>query len=823
MSERLPRSVNLRLWLPMSLLGFGVLLMLLLLMMQLRSYQRDLEQFKHQIVHEELLRTQRGLETAIRRNDGAGLDHIMAELGLNPAVNFAALWNEHGWIIAATQFAWKGQRAEDRIPNYSRLAIGQWQQLWQESLTLDAEYQHLTALGPVLLDLRRGELRPSRQGVLLISYDLAPRSAISWQVIKTQTLIFAIVLLIGAFGLYWFAQWAVLRPAAVLRAAMIRIGGGDFANVANLSGHGEFKLLDIELGRMADELQENRQALAESEARFRQLSNASTEGIVFHEQGIVVDANLKAEQMLGMTRAELVGASLLSLVADAYLDITRQRMESGMEGTWELEVKAATGELIPVDISARQQKFGGRTLRVVAARDIRDRLAAEATIRQLSQFDVLTGLPNRRLLIEQVQAEVSEGEAQDKRAALAAFNLNMFKSINDSMGMAAGDSVLKQVAKRLSVELKSGQFLARVVGDTFALLMTDINGSLEQASAQAEAQLEQLLKVIEWPLEVAGQILHLSAGAGIVMIPNDSRDAPELLREAETAMHQAKRQGNGHIHFFAHALQEVASARLALRNDLRLMLDSSDEQLVVFYQPQVSFDGALLGVEALARWRHPVRGLIPPFEFIGEAESCGLIVPLGREVFCQAARALKRWQQANYSWAQQLIMAVNVSPRQFQEADFVEGIKQVLVDTGVSAQCFELELTESVVADDLAATLDKMEQLKQLGVRFALDDFGTGYSSLSYLKRLPIDTLKIDRSFVMDIDAPEQERSGKRPAVLIDAIIAMSHQLDLKVLAEGVETQAQRDRLQQAGCDIYQGYYYSRPMPEEALVAWAKH
>ena len=823
MSARLPRSVNLRLWLPLSLLGFGILMLLLLLVMQMHSYQRDLEQFEHQVAHEELLRTQRSLETAIRRNDGAGLDHIMSELGLNPAVNFAALWNEHGWIIAATQFAWKGQRADTLIPNYSELAIGQWQQLWQENLTLDAEHKNLTALAPVLLALRTGELRSSRQGVLLISYDLTPRSASSWQIIKNQTLIFTIVLLVGALGLYWFAQWTILRPAAVLRAAMVRIGGGDFSNLANLSGHGEFKLLDIELGRMAAELQEHRQALKESEARFRQLSNASTEGIVFHEQGIVIDANLKAEQLLSMSRAEIVGASLLSLVAEPYLEITRYRMSNGLEGSWEIEIKTATGELIPVEVSTRQQNIGGRTLRVVAARDIRERLAAEETIRQLSQFDGLTGLPNRRLLIEQVQAEVNGDDTQNKRAALAAFNLNMFKAINDSMGMAAGDLVLKQMARRLSIELKSGQFLARVVGDTFALLMTDINGDLQQASAQAEAQLERLLKVIEWPLDVEGQLLHLSAGAGIVMIPNDSKDAPELLREAETAMHQAKQRGNGHIHFFAHALQEVASARLALRNDLQHMLNSADQQLVIFYQPQVSFDGTLLGVEALARWRHPVRGLVSPIDFIGEAESSGLIVPLGQKVFCQAAAALKRWQQAGYPWAKQLIMAVNVSPRQFKEADFVEHIKQVITDVGVPAQCFELELTESVVADDLEATLDKIEQLRQLGVSFALDDFGTGYSSLSYLKRLPIDTLKIDRSFVMDIDAPERERSGKRPAVLIEAIIAMSHQLDMKVLAEGVETEIQRGHLQQAGCDIYQGYYYSRPIPEEELVGWAKH
>ena len=346
-------------------------------------------------------------------------------------------------------------------------------------------------------------------------------------------------------------------------------------------------------------------------------------------------------------------------------------------------------------------------LRVVAVRDIRERLAAEAQIRQLAHFDALTGLHNRRFLLEQVAAELAHApvDGQPRRAALATLNLNAFQAVNDSLGMAAGDAALRIVAQRLSSLLTVGQSLARVDGDTFALLITDLHGDLQAASAQAARAIEQLLAAVAEPLEVRGQALHLSAGAGVVMIPNDSRDPPELLREAETAMHRAKEAGDTQVQFFAHALQEAASERLALRNDLRqtLRLPPQAQQLLLHYQPQVDAAGHLLGVEALVRWQHPTRGMIPPGAFIAEAESCGLIVPLGHWVLHEAVACLRRWQQQadGAPWASQLTMAVNVSPRQFRESDFISRIEDVLAQVGVSALSLELELTESVVADDL--------------------------------------------------------------------------------------------------------------------------
>ena len=822
------RAFRLRLWLPLVLIAASALIFLILLGLEQHNHTQALQRFADQTAHEELLRTQRSLEAVLRRGDGSGLDGTLSELGLNPAITHAALVDDAGVVLAATRFAWRGQDAAAVLPGYSAEEAAQMRQARRETLRLDTKQHTLSAMAPVALALRPGEIRTSRQGVLAIDYDLRPIDARAWARVRQQALVFAIVVALAALGLIGMAQWGILRPVAALRAGMARIGAGDFSALPQWRGRGEFEELGTALARMAQELQASTQALGESEARYRQLSDAAFEAIILHENGQILDANAAADRLMGVAPGGLVGSTMLSWVAPHALEITRQRTERGIQGIWEVDLVNAQGTQIPCECSVQQRSMNGRTVRAVAVRDIRERLAAEAEIRQLAHFDALTGLCNRRLLLEQVAQELAEVERHPRRAALAALNLNAFQAVNDSLGMAAGDAVLRAMARRLSALLEQGQTLARVDGDTFALLLTNLEGSLEAASTQAARSVERLIAAIGEPVEVSDQVLHLSAGAGLVMIPNDSRDPPELLREAETAMHLAKQAGDSRVRFFAHALQEAASARLGLRNDLRRALqtprDAAQQQLLLHYQPQVDAQGQLLGVEALVRWQHPARGLIPPGAFIAEAEASGLIVPLGNWVLEEAASCLERWQRdpALQPWASTLSMAVNVSPRQFREPDFIARIEDVLARTGIDAFSLELELTESVVADDLEATLEKMELLRRHGVRFALDDFGTGYSSLAYLKRLPIDTLKIDRSFVMDIDAPDQSGPGKRPAVLIDAIVAMAHQLDLRVLAEGVETETQLTRLAHAGCDIFQGYYFSRPLPEAALCAWAQ-
>ena len=817
------RVFNLRLWLPLSLIIASAVMALILVADQQRHYAQDLQRFADHTAHAELLETQRALETVLRRSDGSGTVGIVSQLGLNPAVAHAALVGPDGKVIAATRFAWKGRTAAEHIPGYPEDAVRQVRRAQRELLTLDRAQLRLTAVAPVTMGLQSGEVRATRQGVLWIDYDLRPVAAETWDQLRTQAVVLAMAVLLGSLGLLALAHWGILRPVAALRAGMERIGAGDFTHLPRLQGSGDFHDLGQALEKMANELQARNTALAESEARFRQLSDASFEAIILHENGRITDANAAADRLMGVAPGGLVGTAMLSWVSPPFLERTIQRTTQGMEGVWEVDLQDAQGQTIPCECSVRRRQLDNRQVRVVAVRDIRTRLAAEAEIRQLAHFDALTGLSNRRSLLEQVVQELAAADLQPRRAALATININAFQSINDSLGMAAGDTVLRTMARRLSALQSQGQRLARVDGDTFALLLCDLQGDLNQASAEAARTIERLLAAIAEPLEVQGQVLHLSAGAGVVMIPNDSRDAPELLREAETAMHRAKDAGDSRVYFFAHALQEAASERLALRSDLRRALEAKPAPLLLHYQPQVDSQGRLAGVEALVRWQDPRRGLVSPVHFIPEAEASGLIVPLGNWVLEEAATTLHRWQNdpACTPWATKLTMAVNVSARQFREADFIGRIESLIARVGIDAFSLELELTESVLVDDLEATLEKMAQLRSHGVRFALDDFGTGYSSLAYLKRLPIDVLKIDRSFTMDIDAPEHSGQGKRPAVLIDAIVAMAHQLDLRVLAEGVETLAQQERLLRSGCDLFQGYRFSRPLPEAEFRAWA--
>lgn len=817
------RVFNLRLWLPLSLIIASAVMALILVADQQRHYAQDLQRFADHTAHAELLETQRALETVLRRSDGSGTVGIVSQLGLNPAVAYAALVGPDGKVIAATRFAWKGRTATEHIPGYTEDAVRQVRRAQRELLTLDRAQLRLTAVAPVTMGLQSGEVRATRQGVLWIDYDLRPVAAETWDQLRTQAVVLAMAVLLGSLGLLALARWGILRPVAALRAGMERIGAGDFTHLPRLQGSGDFHDLGQALQKMANELQARNTALAESEARFRQLSDASFEAIILHENGRITDANAAADRLMGVAPGGLVGTAMLSWVSPPFLERTIQRTTQGMEGVWEVDLQDAQGQTIPCECSVRRRQLDNRQVRVVAVRDIRTRLAAEAEIRQLAHFDALTGLSNRRSLLEQVVQELAAADLQPRRAALATININAFQSVNDSLGMAAGDVVLRTMARRLSALQGQGQTLARVDGDTFALLLCDLQGDLNQASAEAARTIERLLAAIAEPLEVQGQVLHLSAGAGVVMIPNDSRDAPELLREAETAMHRAKDAGDSRVYFFAHALQEAASERLALRSDLRRALEARPAPLLLHYQPQVDSQGRLAGVEALVRWQDPRRGLVSPVQFIPEAEASGLIVPLGNWVLEEAATTLHRWQNdpACAPWATKLTMAVNVSARQFREADFIGRIESLIARVGIDAFSLELELTESVLVDDLEATLEKMAQLRSHGVRFALDDFGTGYSSLAYLKRLPLDVLKIDRSFTMDIDAPEHSGQGKRPAVLIDAIVAMAHQLDLRVLAEGVETLAQQERLLRSGCDLFQGYRFSRPLPEAEFRAWA--
>lgn len=432
------------------------------------------------------------------------------------------------------------------------------------------------------------------------------------------------------------------------------------------------------------------------------------------------------------------------------------------------------------------------------------RKAAEDEIWQLAFYDPLTRLPNRRLLIDRLHHALA-GTRNNRHGALLFIDLDNFKTINDTLGHDTGDLLLQQVAGRLAISVRAGDTLARQGGDEFVILLMDLSDVPQEAAVQTEAIGEKILITLNQPYQLADHVYHSTASIGATLFDGHLESAAELLKRADLAMYQAKAAGRNALRFFEADMQTAVTLRAELEVDLRQGLQ--DGQFFLYYQAQVDAAGRVTGAEVLVRWQHPVRGLVSPAEFIPVAEETGLILPLGRWVLETACAQLSAWS-ARPAMAH-LTIAVNVSARQFRQSDFVAQVVEVLEHTGVNAGKLKLELTESMLLDNVEEIIAKMTALKTLGVGFSLDDFGTGYSSLSYLKRLPLDQIKIDQSFVRDV------LTDPNDAAIVRAIVALAQSLGLLVIAEGVETEPQRDFLATHGCHAYQGYLYGRPLPVE--------
>jgi diguanylate cyclase (GGDEF)-like protein/PAS domain S-box-containing protein len=444
--------------------------------------------------------------------------------------------------------------------------------------------------------------------------------------------------------------------------------------------------------------------------------------------------------------------------------------------------------------------------------DITELKASREEVRQLAFYDPLTGLPNRRLLLDRMQQTLAAHNRSTHDGALLFIDLDNFKTLNDTLGHDMGDQLLRQVALRLARCTRENDTLARLGGDEFVLMLPDLLPATGEAALQAEAVALKILATLSEPYELGEQHQRYqnTVSIGITLFSDPHSTQEELLKRADLAMYQAKADGRNTLRFFDPAMQAQVTARAALEADLREGMARGE--FLLHYQPQANGEGRLLGAEALVRWQHPVRGLVPPDGFIPTAEASGLILPLGRWILHAACMQLVAWSaQPAMS---HLSLSVNVSARQFRQPDFVQEVFAVLEDTGAPPSLLELELTESQLVDDIESVVAKMGALKERGVRFSLDDFGTGYSSLSYLKRLPLDQLKIDQSFVRDL------LSDPDDAAIVKTIVALGQSLELDVIAEGVETIEQRDALARLGCQLYQGYWLGRPGPAEDLEHW---
>lgn len=437
---------------------------------------------------------------------------------------------------------------------------------------------------------------------------------------------------------------------------------------------------------------------------------------------------------------------------------------------------------------------------IAVQEDVTEKKAAQKQMEYIATHDNLTKLANRTWLMEYLQISLIQAKRHHKQLAILFLDLDHFKFINDSMGHSEGDELLKQVAKRLTDTVYDSDLVARLGGDEFVILLLDID--LAGVSIVAE----KVLNLFEQPFFIAGRYQRVTTSIGICLYPEDGEDTQTLLRKADTAMYHAKASGKNSYQFFTEAINQRLVWRVEMEKDLIHALDHWQFHLV--YQPQLStFNQQVVGVEALIRWQHPDKGLIPPSEFIPIAEETGLIFKLGEWILQTACWQTRQWLDLGFD----LTVSVNLSAKQLNQKNLLDIVKETLKQTRLPAQNLMLELTESMMMSNVEAHIEELQKLKKLGVHVSIDDFGTGYSSLSYLKRLPIDELKIDKSFVDDIDGDENDRD------IVRSIISLAHNLRLKVIAEGVEQQSQVDFLKDNGCDVIQGYFYSKPLPAEAV------
>ena len=514
-------------------------------------------------------------------------------------------------------------------------------------------------------------------------------------------------------------------------------------------------------------------------------------------------------QRYEQTRSLAVGALLLSMAVLGFLGVMLIRsIVHPLRQVSQVFHHIADGRLdTPIIVQGQDEVCA-----VLADLQVmQQRLSAnEEAIHRLAYYDPLTDLPNRRLLRDRIQAALAVSRQDDRHRALLLLDLDNFKTINDTLGHEVGDQYLVEMARRLRQCVQAPHAVARIGGDEFVVLADALSEDETAALAQAQALASDMLAIVAQPCSLAGQVYHGSASIGICLFRNHNASIKDLLRRADAAMYQAKNAGrNGHC-LFDPSMQAELEERAALEAALRGAVQAG--QLQLHYQVQVGATGRPVGAEVLLRWNHPVHGSVPPSQFIPIAESTGLILPIGAWVLEQSCAQLKAWER--HPRTRSLDLAVNVSARQFRHPDFVDQVRQALTQVGANPARLVLELTESLVLDDLADTVTKMQALQQHGVRFALDDFGTGYSSLAQLKRLPLHHLKIDRSFVQDIVSDPSD------AAIVQTIIGMARNLGLNVIAEGVETTAQRQALLNLQCLVFQGYFFGKPLPIERFDQW---
>lgn len=632
---------------------------------------------------------------------------------------------------------------------------------------------------------------------------------------QEQVVLLALIFSLVLFSLTVSAAMYLVRditdPMRRLVTGFEKITKGDLGFRLPLTSTAELGRLEAALNVMAESLQ---QAEGELRRRYQTLFNASGDAVFLIHDGIVVDCNSRALSLLRGQRAQIVGHALdeFSAMADGQAEsgaLARQIQHALAEesGIFEWRFVNHDGDEIYSEISLARTELRGEPHVLVLMRDISDRKRAQELLEHQANFDAITGLPNRVLAQDRLEQSIRMAHRDQTHVGVLFIDIDRFKNVNDTLGHSAGDRLLIAIADRLCKVVREGDTVARLGGDEFLVILNELREP--DAAAQVATK---IIETIANPFPLNEREVYVGASVGITLYPQDGDEYPVLLRNADAAMYRAKQEGRNTYRFYTQDIGQQAHVYVEMDGHLRQVLER--EELELFFQPQVRIaDGAIVGAEALLRWRNGRLGEVAPSRFIPLAEETGLIVPIGNWVLRQAFTAASDWRRRGLP---PIRLAVNISGRQIKEPNFIVEVRSLLAAFDVPVTCLEFEITESLLIENAPATVMALRDLKQTGIRLSLDDFGVGYSSLGYLKRYPFDAIKIDRSFIRDIEHDASD------AALCDAIIAMGERLGLQVVGEGVETEKQLQFLKQHGAGLAQGYHIAEPMPLAQFEAFVR-
>ncbi|MBN2645449.1 MAG: EAL domain-containing protein [Desulfuromonadaceae bacterium] len=555
-------------------------------------------------------------------------------------------------------------------------------------------------------------------------------------------------------------------------------------------------------------------ALREREEQFRTIFESSVAGIaMLAPDGRFLQANPAFCNFLGYSEQELKQLKITDVthpddIEDTLLRRNIARANRSHSIVCEKRYLKKDGEVFWAQLSSTWffDENGTPLYTVPVIQDITARKEAEERIRELAYYDVLTRLPNRSLFNDRLEQSLALARRHDRQMALMFLDLDRFKGVNDTLGHVMGDKLLQIAAQRLSDSLRENDTVARLGGDEFVVILSDY-----RTPDNLPHIAHKILHALAQPIDLGVRDVYVTTSIGVALYPNDGTDGVELLRNADLAMYAAKEGGGNTFRFYCSEMNARAVSRMDLESNLRRAI--SEEEFFLEYQPQIDLvSNRMAGLEALLRWQHPQLGVIAPNHFIPLAEETNLIIPIGEWVMRQVFEQASRWHQSHSTMMDEIRVAINVSGRQFDQPDFVDLVRRLLSETGVQPQWFEFEITENVLMKDVQRTVSTLEQLRALGIHIAIDDFGTGYSSLSCLKNLPLNRLKIDKSFIADIQDNPNDRA------IVSATIAMAKRLDLEVTAEGVETEGQYGFVHKRDCDEVQGFYFCKPLPADEVL-----